>query len=251
MAGRMRGKVALVTGAGSGIGAATARRLAAEGARVVGCDVSADGLAQTRTELEALGLWAELEPADVTSQADVDGLIGRALTRHGRIDGLANIAGVMDWFLPAHEVDDETWARVMAVNVEGPMRLMRAVLPGMIAQHSGVIVNIASEAGLRGAAGGFAYTASKHAVLGLTRSADIRAVATLTPVRRGRDGFFSADFTTVDRDATGRDVARATWTASLTVRSTDEAARGAAKYENPFRLKITGYALREKPAEAR
>ncbi|MDB5368095.1 MAG: type secretion system protein [Rhodospirillales bacterium] len=88
-------------------------------------------------------------------------------------------------------------------------------------------------------------------VLGLTRSADIRAVATLTPVRRGRDGFFSVDFTTVDRDATGRDVARAAWTASLTVHSTDEAARGAAKYENPFRLKITGYALREKPAEAR
>jgi hypothetical protein len=86
-------------------------------------------------------------------------------------------------------------------------------------------------------------------VAGLTRSADIRAVATLTPVRRDRDGFFTVDFVTIDRDATGRDVARASWTASLTVRSIDQAARGAAKYENPFRLKVTGYAIREKPAE--
>jgi type IV secretory pathway component VirB8 len=86
--------------------------------------------------------------------------------------------------------------------------------------------------------------------LGLTRGADIRAVATLTPVRRGQEGFFSVDFATVDRDATGREVARAAWNASLTVRAVDEPARGAARYENPFRLKVTGYAIREKPAES-
>jgi NAD(P)-dependent dehydrogenase (short-subunit alcohol dehydrogenase family) len=89
----------------------------------------------------------------------------------GRIDVLANVAGIMDGFLPAAEVDDATWERVMAVNVTALMRLMRAALPVMVRAGKGAIVNIASEAGLRGSAAGFAYTTSKHAVIGMTRSA--------------------------------------------------------------------------------
>lgn len=83
---------------------------------------------------------------------------------------------------------------------------------------------------------------------GITRAAEIRATNTLTPVRVGQDGFFTVDLVTVDRDATGREFNRIAWTASLTVRTTREPARTANKYENPFRLKVTGYSIKEKPA---
>jgi NAD(P)-dependent dehydrogenase (short-subunit alcohol dehydrogenase family) len=88
----------------------------------------------------------------------------------GRVDGLANVAGIMDAFLPPAEVDDATWERVFAVNVTAPMRLTRAVLPLMLAAGGGSIVNVSSEASLRASASGVAYTASKHAVNGLTKS---------------------------------------------------------------------------------
>jgi NAD(P)-dependent dehydrogenase (short-subunit alcohol dehydrogenase family) len=86
------------------------------------------------------------------------------------VDGLANVAGIMDGFLPPAEVDDLTWERVFAVNVTAMMRLTRAVLPIMLAAGGGSIVNVSSEAALRGSAAGVAYTASKHAVNGLTKS---------------------------------------------------------------------------------
>jgi NAD(P)-dependent dehydrogenase (short-subunit alcohol dehydrogenase family) len=167
---RHDGRVVIVTGAGSGIGRATAIRLAREGARVVGCDLTAAGVADTAEEISAHRGLSTMTVADVTRQSDVDDLIRLTVETYGRVDAVANVAGVMDWFLPAHELDDETWTRVMAVNVEGPMRVTRAVLPGMIERGKGSVVNIASEAGLRGAAGGFAYTTAKHAVLGQTRS---------------------------------------------------------------------------------
>lgn len=83
---------------------------------------------------------------------------------------MANVAGIMDGFLPPHELDDATWDRVMNVNVTAIMRLTRAVLPLMRAAKSGSIVNVSSEAGLRGSAAGTAYTTSKHAVIGFTKS---------------------------------------------------------------------------------
>ena len=138
---RFEGRTAIVTGAGSGIGRATAVRLAQEGARVVASDVSTEAVAR---QLAA-------EAGD-------------------RIDVLANVAGIMDGFLPAAEVDDATWERVMNVNVTAIMRLTRAVLPKMIEAGSGTIVNVASEAGLRGSAAGVAYTTSKHAVIGYTKN---------------------------------------------------------------------------------
>jgi len=167
---RHEGKVALLTGAGSGIGRATALRLAQEGATIVGCDVNREGLDGTLQAIRAVGKDATVVVANVTAQADVDRVVADVLAQHQRIDILGNIAGIMDWFLPAHEVDDETWDRVMAVNVTGVMRLSRRVLPSMMAQHAGAIVNIASAGSFHGAAAGVAYTASKHAVIGITRS---------------------------------------------------------------------------------
>ena len=167
---RHEGRVAVVTGAGSGIGRAVAARLAAEGAAVVGCDVNQAGLEETLGAIREGGNDATVVTADVTRQDQVDRLVDGAVERHGRVDLLANVAGIMDWFLPAHEVDDETWNRVMAVNVNGPMMLCRKVLPGMLERGAGTIVNVASVAGLRGGGAGIAYTTSKHALIGMTRS---------------------------------------------------------------------------------
>lgn len=164
---RHQGRQALVTGAGSGIGRATALRLAREGAIVIGCDISADGLAQTASEGAAEHLSVTTVVADVTRQADVDALAAKT---GGRVDILANVAGIMDHFLPLGEVDDETWTRVIDVNLTGVMRLTRAVLPVMQAAGGGAIVTVASEASLSAGASGVAYSASKHGVVGLVKS---------------------------------------------------------------------------------
>lgn len=105
---------------------------------------------------------------DITKQDSIDQIVSAA---GERIDGLANVAGINDDFSPLHETTDAMWDRVMAVNVTGAFKLTRAVLPAMQAAATGSIVNIASEAGLRGPASGNAYTTSKHAVIGMTRSA--------------------------------------------------------------------------------
>ncbi|KUL64227.1 short-chain dehydrogenase [Streptomyces sp. NRRL S-1521] len=162
--GRFDGQTVVVTGAASGIGKAVASRVVREGGRVVAVDVSADGLAALAAER---GAAVAPVTADVTESAAADAVVAAA---GGRVHALANVAGVMDDDAAVHEVDDRTWERVMRVNVEGPMRLMRAVVPGMLAAGGGRIVNIVSEAALRGSAAGAAYTASKHALVGLTVS---------------------------------------------------------------------------------
>ncbi len=165
ISGRFTGKTAVVTGAGSGIGRATAVRLAQEGARVVATDISEPRLQQLNAELPALGFVTVV--GDVSSQATVDAVLEAA---QGRVDALANVAGIMDGFLPPAELVDDVWQRVMDVNVTAIMRLTRAVLPSMIQAGHGSIVNVTSEAGLRGSAAGTAYTTSKHAVIGFTKS---------------------------------------------------------------------------------
>jgi NAD(P)-dependent dehydrogenase (short-subunit alcohol dehydrogenase family) len=163
--GRFAGTTAIVTGAGSGIGRATASRLAREGARVIATDVIGPQLDELAASLS--GLEVVTVVGDVSVQADVDKVVAAA---GGRVDALANIAGIMDGFLPTAELDDDTWERVMAVNVTGQFRMSRAVLPLMLQAGRGAIVNVSSEAGLRGSAAGTAYTTSKHAVVGLTKS---------------------------------------------------------------------------------
>lgn len=163
--GRFTGQTVIVTGAGSGIGRATASRVAREGGRVVAVDVSQERLDE---------FAAEHPDADITTlTADItdDAGVARIVEAAGEtIDGLANIAGIMDDMTPVGEVTDAVWQRVFRVNVDGTMKLMRAVIPAMLTQGGGSIVNTASEASLRGSAAGVAYTASKHAVVGLTKS---------------------------------------------------------------------------------
>lgn len=160
------GKTAIVTGVASGIGKATALRLVAEGARVIGCDLAEPGLESVRGELATLSGDIDLVKADVTQQADVDRVIAAA---GNSIDILANVAGIMDHFLPLGELDDDTWDRVLGVNLVGVMRLTRAVLPIMQTAGRGAIVTVASEASLGAGAAGAAYTVSKHGVIGLVR----------------------------------------------------------------------------------
>ena len=163
-------KVAIVTGAGSGIGLATAVRLAREGATIVASDINAAGLDEAQRLIAAAGAEATGVLADIGLQADVDRLVDEAVRLHGRVDILVNNAGINDNFLPAHAVDDVTWDRVMTVNVRGPLMLCRRVLPGMVERRAGAIINVASVGGLRGGTSGVAYTSSKHALVGLSRS---------------------------------------------------------------------------------
>ncbi|HEV7184098.1 MAG TPA: SDR family NAD(P)-dependent oxidoreductase [Leifsonia sp.] len=165
---RFAGKTAIVTGAGSGIGKATALRLAGEGARVIASDIAPDRLDALKAEHPDLDLVTVA--GDVSNEATIADLLAAA---DGRVDALANIAGIMDGFQPAAEVDDATWDRVLTINVTAIMRLTRAVLPLMIEAGTGSIVNVSSEAGLRGSAAGAAYTTSKHAVVGFTKSTSV------------------------------------------------------------------------------
>ncbi|WEO77357.1 SDR family oxidoreductase [Cryobacterium sp. SO2] len=163
--GRFTGQTVIVTGAGSGIGRATASRVAREGGRVIAVDISQERLDDFVAELAG----ADIVPvvANITDDTAVAAILAAA---GDQIDALANVAGIMDDMTPVHEVTDAVWKRVFAINVDGTMKLMRAVVPGMLARQSGSIVNVASEAALRGSAAGVAYTASKHAVVGLTKS---------------------------------------------------------------------------------
>jgi NAD(P)-dependent dehydrogenase (short-subunit alcohol dehydrogenase family) len=163
---RHNGKVAIVTGAGSGIGRATALRLAHEGARVLGCDVNATAVEETRAQFAADRVHATLVVADITRESEVDMLVAATGTQ---IDILANVAGIMDHFIPLGELDDTTWNHVLDVNLTGMMRLSRAVLPVMEAQGGGAIVTVASEASLGAGCAGASYTTSKHAVIGLVK----------------------------------------------------------------------------------
>jgi NAD(P)-dependent dehydrogenase (short-subunit alcohol dehydrogenase family) len=163
--GRFTGKTVIVTGAGSGIGRATASRIAREGGRVIAVDISHERLNEFAAEFAA----SDIVPVavDITDDAGIAAIVAAA---GDQIDGLANVAGIMDNMTPVHEVSDEIWRRVFSINVDGTMKLMRAVVPSMLARANGSIVNIASEAALRGSAAGVAYTASKHAIVGLTKS---------------------------------------------------------------------------------
>lgn len=164
--GRFDGRTVIVTGAASGIGRATASRIAREGGRVVAVDISGDRLDELVASLPENEVLTVV--GDITKRDDIDRIVGAA---GSRIYGLANVAGVNDDFSPVHETSDAMWDRVIGINLTGAFKLTRGVLPAMLAAGRGAIVNVASEAGLRGNASGTAYTVSKHGIIGLTRSA--------------------------------------------------------------------------------
>ena len=164
--GRFEGRTVIVTGAASGIGRPTASRIAREGGRVIAVDISGDRLDQFGSLLPDTDVLTVA--GNIIDQEDIDRIVAAA---ESRIDGLANVAGVNDDFSPVHETSDAMWDRVIGINLTGAFKLMRAALPMMLTAGRGSIVNVSSEAGLRGNASGTAYTVSKHAVIGLTRSA--------------------------------------------------------------------------------
>lgn len=157
---RLAGKTAIITGAGSGIGLASARLFAGEGARVIAVDVRADRLAGVPEGSVAVA-------ADVSKPADCDRVIAAA---EGRLDVLFNNAGILDRMLLADEVSEADWERALAVNLTGPFLLCRRALPLMLEQGGGVIINTASLSALRGGRAGAAYTASKFGLAGLTQN---------------------------------------------------------------------------------
>ncbi len=165
---RLKDKVAVVTGAASGMGLAIAQLFVAEGAKVVAADWHADSLAAALnglSEEHIVGITT-----DVANQSQCEAMVDRAVHEFGRIDILVNNAGVMDLFSSVADVDNATWRRVLGVNLDGPMFAMRHAVPLMLKQGHGAIVNIASVAAMGGGSAGAAYTASKHGLIGLTQS---------------------------------------------------------------------------------
>jgi NAD(P)-dependent dehydrogenase (short-subunit alcohol dehydrogenase family) len=166
MSGRFDGKIAVVTGAAAGFGLAVSTRLAEEGAKVVMVDWAADALHAAADKLGQLPVVA-----DVSKEADVDAYVAKAVDEYGRIDLFHNNAGIEGRMAPMTELSVEDFDRVWAVNGRGVFLGLRAVLKVMKPQGSGAIVNTASMAAIKGAATFSPYIASKHAVLGLTKSA--------------------------------------------------------------------------------
>lgn len=168
VAGRFDGKVALLTGAGSGIGRASALRLAAEGAKVLLHDIDPDGLAATAAAIESTGGTVHTRAGDITSRQECIDTVGAAIDAFGQLDVLCNVAGIA---AGQHftDITEESYRRMVAVNMDAPFFLCQAAIPHLL-RTDGNIVNIASNAGLMGQAYTSVYCMTKGAVVQLTRS---------------------------------------------------------------------------------
>jgi NAD(P)-dependent dehydrogenase (short-subunit alcohol dehydrogenase family) len=168
---RFEGKTVLVTGAGSGIGRATALAFAGEGARLILGDVNEPDGRATVALAQERGGEAEFVRADVSRSADCAAMVERAMRRFGRLDVAFNNAGINLAVAPIAEVEESEWQRILAINLSGVFLCMKHEIAAMKRGGGGAIVNTASVGGLIGTAGVTAYCATKHGVIGLTKSA--------------------------------------------------------------------------------
>ncbi len=169
--GRFQGRVVVVTGAAGGIGREVVLRFVAEGAKVVSADLGGDELDETVRLVHEAGGDAIGVAADVTDEGEVRAMVAAASDTYGRLDALVNNAGVEGPVRPLTETDADHFDRVLAVNVRGVFLGMKHAAPVIAAQGGGAIVNLSSVAGLGGTPGIVAYGASKHAVIGVTKTA--------------------------------------------------------------------------------
>ena len=153
---KLENRVAIVTGASSGMGRAIALLYAQEGAKVVAVARRKEKLEELTNEAAKQGLTIAAYPGDMSRKEDVEGMIDFTVSTFGRLDILVNNAGVMDNNLPVHELDDDTWQRIMNVNLNGPMYACRKAVQQMLSQQSGNIINVASVGGLGGCRAGTA-----------------------------------------------------------------------------------------------
>lgn len=167
---RFEGKSVVVTGASSGMGYKIALDYAAEGATVVAVARRKERLEQLAEEAKNLPGKILIYTGDISSKEVNEGMIDYAIENCGKLDILVNNAGIMDEFKPIGEVEDEHWERIMAVNLTGPMYAMRKAVNEMVKTGGGNILNVASIGGVRGCRAGATYTASKHAMVGLTQN---------------------------------------------------------------------------------
>ena len=171
MSGRFDGKVAFVTGATSGIGRATALAFGREGASVVVADVATDGNQETARMIEQAGGQSLAVSCNVTRADDIKAALDAAVERFGRLDIAFNNAGIEQPIKPAAEISDDEWDRLVAVNLRGAFLSMKHEIELMLQHGGGAIVNTSSGAGVKGFKGQAAYAATKHGLIGLTKSA--------------------------------------------------------------------------------
>jgi NAD(P)-dependent dehydrogenase (short-subunit alcohol dehydrogenase family) len=169
--GSFAGKVAFVTGAGSGIGRAAALAFAREGASVVVADVSEQGNKETARMIKDLGGKALPVRCDVSQSEEVKAALNQAVAAFGRVDAAFNNAGIEQPVTATADISEEEWRRNLAINLDGVFVCMKHEIPLMLSQGGGAIVNTSSGAGVKGFAGQAAYTAAKHGVIGLTKCA--------------------------------------------------------------------------------
>jgi len=167
---RLQEKVAVVTGAASGMGKAIAELYAKEGAKVIVADLNLEGAEKVVEGITSNGGVAKAVKVNVAKLEDIENMIDSAVNEYGTLDILVNNAGIMDGFEPVGDITDEKWDLIFDVNTKGVMRATRKALPIFLEKGKGVIVNTASTGGLNGAHAGAAYGASKHAVVGMTKN---------------------------------------------------------------------------------
>lgn len=167
---RLEGKVAIVTGAASGMGKAIAELYAKEGASVVVSDLNIEGAEAIAAHIQASGGKAIAVKTNVADLNDIHAMVDAAVNEFGTLDILVNNAGIMDNMAPIGDVNDERWDLIFDINTKGVMRAIRKALPIFLDKGKGVIINTASTGGFSGAHAGAAYTASKHAVIGITKN---------------------------------------------------------------------------------